>query len=114
MWHTLLSLLAFSLSVFIVAAVLPGVKLKGFGTAVIVALVFGLLKWLFYNLLIFLSLPVIALTFGLFLIVIHAILLWMTDKLVSGFKIKGFGTTVLAAMLISLLDLVFRWLLPGI
>lgn len=62
--------IAFSLSVFVVARILPGVRMQGLGTAIMVAAVYGVLKFCFYWLLVFLSLPFIIATLGLFLIVI--------------------------------------------
>jgi len=79
-----------------------------------VALVYGVLKSLLWWLLVILSLPLVVLTLGLFLIVINAALLWLTDKLISGFEIQGFGSTLLASVLISVLDLLLRLALPGV
>jgi putative membrane protein len=109
----LMELIAFSLSVFIVAQILPGVRIRGLSTALGVAVVYGILKFLIYWVLVFFSLPFIILSLGLFLIVINAFLLWITDKLIDGFEISGFGTTIVASLLISLFDLLLRWVLPG-
>jgi uncharacterized membrane protein YvlD (DUF360 family) len=48
---------------------------------------------------------------GLFLLVINAIGLWLVDLLVEGFHIVNFGSTLLAALLISVLSAFGRWLL---
>ena len=110
----LMGLLAFSLSVFIVAELLPSVRVRSFGTALGVAIVYGVLKFFLHWLLVLLSLPFIILTLGLFLIVINAFLLWLTDKLIEGFHIQGFLSTLLASVLISILDLLLRWVLPWV
>ena len=110
----LMELMAFSLSVFIVAQILPGVRVRSLLTAVGVAVVYGILKFFTYWILVVLSLPFLVLTLGLFLIVINAFLLWITDKLIDGFEIKSFGYTILASVLISLFDLLLRWVIPGI
>ena len=47
--------------------------------------------------------------FGLFKFVINAFLLWVTDKLMDDFEIEGFGTTLIAAFLISIIDSMLRW-----
>jgi len=109
----LMSWLAFSLSVFVAARVLPAVHIRSLGAAIGVAAVYGVLKFLFYWVLVFLSLPFIIVTLGLFLVVINAILLWITDKLIEGFEIDGFLHTIIASLVISLFDIVFRWVLPG-
>ncbi len=110
----IMGLLAFSLSVFIVAMVLPSVRVRSFGSALAVALVYGILKFLFHWLLIIVSLPFIIITLGLFLIVINAFLLWITDKLIDGFEIDSIFSTVVASVLISILDLILRWILPWV
>ena len=110
----LVAWIAFSLSVFVVARMLPGVRIGGVGTAIVVAAVYGILKFLFYWILGFFSLPFILLTLGLFLVVINAFLLWVTDMLIEDFEIDGCLTTIIASVVISLCDVVFRWLLPGI
>ena len=110
----LMAWLAFSISVFVAARILPAVHIRSVGTAIGVAAVYGILKFFFYWLLVFLSLPFIIITLGLFLIVINAILLWVTDKLLEGFEIDSFLHTIFASLVISLFDMAFRWVLPGI
>jgi len=110
----IMGLLAFSLSVFIVAIVLPSVRVSRFTSALGVAIVYGLLKFFFHWLLLMVSLPFIIMTLGLFLFVINAFLLWITDKLIDGFEIDGILNTLIASVLISFLDLIFRWILPWV
>ena len=101
-----------SVSVFVVTRILPSVHIKGCATAVIVAFVYGILKLLLTNILVFLSFPLMFLTFGPFYFVINAFLLWLTDKLISGFEVKGLFNTLIAAFLISLIDALLRWIVP--
>jgi len=110
----IMGLLAFSLSVFIVAELLPSVRVRSYGTALIVAIVYGVMKFFLHWLLVIISLPFIIITLGLFLIVINAFLLWVTDKLIDGFEIDSLFSTVLASVLISVLDMVLRWVLPWV
>ena len=110
----IMTLLAFSLSVFIVARLMPSVHVRGFGTTIGVAIVYGILKLLFYKILVFVSFLFVMLTLGLFLIVINAFLLWVTDKLIDGFKIDGLFSTLVASVLISILDVLFRLVLPWV
>ena len=108
----LLNWLILSVSVFVVTRILPSVRIKGFATAVIVAFVYGILKLLLTQILVFLSLPLIFLTFGLFYFVINAFLLWLTDKLISEFEVKGLFNTLVAAFLISVIDALLHWIVP--
>ncbi|WP_320040131.1 phage holin family protein [uncultured Desulfobacter sp.] len=105
----LINLLILSVAVFLVANFLPGIQVKHFGTAVIVAIVYSLVNFFFGWLLIILSLPFIVITFGLFKLVINAVLLWITDKMLDDFQIKDFFTTFIAALCITLVDSVIKW-----
>ena len=110
MFSFLWNIILLSLAVFLVARLLPNIHLKSFGTAIVVALVYSLISYLIGWLLLFLTLPAVILTFGLFKFVINAFLLWITDKLLDDFKIEGFGTTLIAAFLITVIDSILRWI----
>ena len=84
------------------ASVLPGVRIKSFGTAVIVALVYGLLNYFLFWLIALVAFIPMLLSFGLFGLLINAFLLWLTDKLVDDFEIPSLGMTVLMASLLTL------------
>ncbi|GAB4338826.1 MAG: phage holin family protein [Calditrichia bacterium] len=99
-----------SLAIFLVARIMPSVHIKSYGTAVIVAIVYSfinlLLGWLFT----LISFPLIVITFGLFKFVINAALLWITDQLIDDFRIDSFGSTLLAALLITIIDSALKWM----
>ncbi len=107
----LINFLLLSVSIFIVASLLEGIKIKGFVTAMVIALVFSVLNLLIGWLLVLLTLPLIIITFGLFKFVINAVILWFTDLLVDDFKIRDFKTTLIAAFLIAVCDSLLKWLL---
>ena len=103
------SLLLGAVAFLIVARVLPGFRLRGgFGSALLVAFVYGVIKALLWTLLVVISLPLVVVTLGLFIFVINAFLLWLTDKLLGRLEIRGFGTLIFAAFLLSVIDFVFR------
>lgn len=104
------NLILLSCSVFIVANVLPGIYIKNYWTALIVAVVYSVVSFMFGWLLMILSLPFMIITFGLFKFVINAFLLFITDKLIDDFEIKDGLTTLLAAFCISLVDFGLKWL----
>lgn len=96
----------------IVARLVPGFRLRGgFGSAVIVAAVYGVLKMFLQTLLIIVSLPAVLLTLGLFILVINAFLLWLTDKLIDRVEIRGVGALLLGTVLLSLIDWGFQLVL---
>lgn len=66
-----------------------GIEVKDFGTALVVAVVLGILNALLGPVLRFFSFPLIILTFGLFSFVINAAIFWLAASLVDGFKLRG-------------------------
>ncbi len=108
---TLANMLILSVAVFLTANIIPGIRIKSFVTAVVVAVVYSVINFLFGWLLILLSLPFMIITFGLFKLVINAVLLWATDKLIEDFRIRDFFTTFLAALCITLVDSFIKWAL---
>jgi len=107
----IVNVLLLSAAIFIVAAILPGVHVKSYGTAIIVAVVYSFISFISGWFLTLITLPLVIITFGLFKYVINAFLLWVTNRLVDGFEIKGIGTILLAALLITLIDSIFHWIL---
>ncbi|MEA2060869.1 MAG: phage holin family protein [Thermodesulfobacteriota bacterium] len=107
----IVNILILSVAVFLVSQILPGIRIKSFVTAIVVALVYSLVNFFLGWLLILLSLPFIIITFGLFKLVINTFMLWITDMLIKDFKIKDLFTTFAAAVLITLADSLIRWLL---
>lgn len=105
--NVLVNIFFLSIAVFVVAALMPAVKLKNFGTAIVVAIVYSILSFFFGWLFMLLTLPLMIITFGLFKLVINAVLLWLTDLFIKDFRIDGVGPLLLAAFLIT----VFDWLL---
>jgi putative membrane protein len=87
----------------------PYVMLSGFGTAIIVAIVLGLLNLTIKPLLILLTIPATVVTFGLFLFVINALVIMAADSLVGGFAVQSFWWALLFSLLLSFINsLLFR------
>ena len=86
---------------FILAQILPGVHVTGFGTAVWFAIVLGLLNVFLKPFLILLTLPLTILTFGLFLFIINTITVLLASNWVNGFDIDNFGWGLLFSLLLT-------------
>ena len=106
--HWLLSALA----LVIVAKVVPGFYIRSFGAALIAALVIGLVNATLGFLLKVLTFPFIILTLGLFWFVVNALMLMVASTFVSGFVVKGFVPAFWGAIVLALINMVFRALLP--
>ncbi len=96
--------------IFVIAETLPGIYIEGFGTAVIVAIVYGLINVVLGTVLKFLAIPFILITLGVFLLLIKTFLLWLTDQFLEDFEIKDIGTTFVAAVIITISDTLLGWI----
>jgi putative membrane protein len=85
-----------------VAKSVPGVRVKSYGSAIGVALVYGVLSFFLGWILKAISFPLIILTFGLFSLVINALMLWLTDKMLDSFDIKGGRALAVATVVMTI------------
>lgn len=99
-----------ALAVLLGAYLLPGVSVDGFGTALLVALVLGILNAVLRPILVVLTIPVTILTLGLFLLVINAAIILLGDALIGGFDVNGFVWALIFSLLLSVLT----WLIDQI
>jgi putative membrane protein len=106
--HWVLSAVSFTL----LSKFLPGFHVASFGTAMMVAAVYGILHVLLYKILVIIAFIPVFLTLGLFTFVIDAFLLFLADQFVDGFNIDNFGITLLAAVLLTILNNIWWYLLP--
>lgn len=111
MFRLLLSWFLSALSFIIVAKILPGFRIKSFEKALVVAAVYGVLQFFLFKLLVIIAFIPIILTFGLFVFVINAFLLYLTDLLVEDFEIDNAMTTLIGAVLLSVLNNLFHFIL---
>lgn len=96
-----------------VAYLLPSIQISDFGSAMLAALVIGLLNTLVRPLLVILTLPVTLLTLGLFYFVLNGLLFWWAGHMLDGFEVDGFVSAVLGAILYSVIAWVLSAILPG-
>jgi len=106
----LLKLLVSSLAVFFSAYILNGVYLDGFPTAILVALIIGFMNAFIRPILVILTIPITLITFGLFLLVINAVIILLADFALTGFAVDSFFTAVLFSIIVS----VITWILEAI
>lgn len=93
-------------ALLLLAQLVPGIQITGFGAALWAAFVLGLLNTLVRPVLVLLTLPVTLLTLGLFLFVINALMFWAAAWLLEGLEVSGFGTALLGSLLYSVMGLV--------
>lgn len=101
-----------AVSLLLLAWLVPAVQVASFGTALVVALVLGLLNAVIRPVLLVLTLPVNLLTLGLFTFVINGFLFWLAARWLEGFSVSSFGWAILAAILYSLISSAVSAMLP--
>ncbi|MFN3638527.1 MAG: phage holin family protein [Chloroherpetonaceae bacterium] len=103
----LITWLVDAVAVYCAATFIDGITIKGLGTTLLAALVIGLLNAIVKPVFIIFSIPLIALTFGLFLLVINAVILVVAAYFVPEFRVESFGAAVLGSIVIT----VVSWIL---
>ena len=96
----------------VVAHLVPGFYVAGFTAALIAALVIGLVNATLGSFLKVITFPLTILTFGIFLIVINALMLMVASHFLRGFHVAGFTPAFWGAIALSLLHMVVKWMTP--
>ena len=97
-------LLLVTLTLLLVASLVPGIEVDGFYTALIAAIVIGLLNLFVKPILVLLTLPVTILTLGLFLFVINAFLFWFAASFIEGFAVDGFLAALVGSLIVTIVS----------
>jgi putative membrane protein len=106
--HILLNILVSAVAVLVTGKLLSGVTIDGFGTAVLVAIVLGIVNAVLGPALFYLTLPINVLTLGLFTFVIIAGLVMLTAAIVPGFRVASFWWALGFAFVLALVNSAFH------
>ena len=87
-----------------VAYLMPSIHVASFGSAMLAALLLGLVNAVVRPLLLLLTLPVTLLTLGLFIFVINGLMFWLASSLLEGFAVGGFWPAVFGALVYSIVS----------
>jgi putative membrane protein len=99
-----------TVSLIAVAYLMPSISVASFWTALIAALVLGLVNAVIRPILVILTLPATILTLGLFIFVINGLLFWFVGSFIEGFVVAGFWAGFFGAIIYSLIS----WLLSAL
>jgi putative membrane protein len=102
-----------SLSVLIMARVVPGITVDGFVAALMAALAIGFVNMVVYPIMMLLTIPLTILSFGLFLFVLNGLALKLAAAITPGFTIVGFMPAFLGAIVLSILAWLVRVIFHG-
>lgn len=101
-----------AVALLVVARVVPGIAIAGIAAALLAAAVIGLVNATLGLVLKIVTFPLTIVTLGIFWFVINALMLELAAALVPGFYVRGFGAAFLGAIVLSLVNLLFRALVP--
>ncbi len=102
----LIQLLVSSIAIYITARILPGVMLPDLYTAIVVAIVLGLVNTFIRPVLTFFTLPLTILSLGFFSLIINAAMILLVDYFVSSFSVEGWITALLFSLVLSVVNFV--------
>jgi len=102
--QAIINLVLSALAVIISAYILPGVKVDNFLTAIVVAIVLGIINAIIKPILVILTLPINIVTLGLFTFVINGIVILLVSAIVPGFRVDGFVWAILFSLVLSIVN----------
>ncbi len=109
----ILNLIINALAVLLAARIVPGIRVASFGTALIVALVLAFLNVTLGLFLKIITFPLSILTFGIFLLVINA-LMFQLATFVKGFSVSSFSAAFFGALVVTVFSLISKLVLNGL
>ena len=102
--NLIISLLINAAAVFATGYLLPGISIQNFWTAILVAIVLGVLNTFLKPILSILTLPITIITLGLFQLVINAVIVLLVAAIVPGFGVENFWWAILFAIVLSIVS----------
>lgn len=103
-----------TLAILAASALMPqSFRVDSVTTAIVAALVLGILNWTVKPILNILALPITILTLGLFTFVINGVVINLLASLMSGIEVAGFGSAMIVALIISIVNSVLNKLTKG-
>ena len=113
MIHFFAQWVATAIALWVSSYIFSGIHFENASSLAVSALILGLANAIIKPLLILLTLPLTLFSFGLFLLVIIALVLMLVSSVVSGFSISGFWTALFASIFISFVSVIINTALVG-
>ena len=107
----IIKLLITAIVAYFLPKILSGVQVADFTSAIIFAVVLGLLNLIVRPILSLLSLPITILTLGLFSLVINALIILLADKFTEGIKVDGFWWALIFSVALSVITSILEKIL---
>lgn len=110
MFGLILKIIVNAVALFAVVHFVPGISVAGTGNLIVSSLVLGLLNAVLRPILSFFSLPITVLTLGLFTLVVNGAVFAMAAWMTPGFRVTGFWSAILGALVFSLSSFVLSYI----
>lgn len=110
----LIALLLNSLALIITSNIVPGIKVSGFGIAILAAIIIGIVNTFIRPVLLILTAPINLLTLGLFTFVVNALMLYLASLIVPEFEVDGALAAILGAIVLSITSTILSSLVKEI
>jgi putative membrane protein len=94
----------------VISRLVPGFQIRSFGSALFAVVIIGIVNATLGLFLKVMTFPLSLLTLGLFIFVIDAFVLWFSSKLVPGFSVAGFKPALIAALVLTLIEMLLSYL----
>ncbi len=105
----LIALIFNCVALLVAAAVIPAISYgEDFGTLLLAGVILGIVNFVVRPAIVLLTLPAVILSLGLALLVINALMLWLTSRIVDGFTVGGFWSTVGGALIVWIVNVALR------
>ena len=98
----IVNVLVIAITLLLISQYVPGIVVESFYTAVVVAIVWGILGLTVRPVLKLLTLPINIITFGLFSLVLNALLFWFLATFIKGFSVTGFVPALIGTIILSI------------
>jgi|SRR5579884_1559079 len=104
--HLLIRLIINAIVFYLIAIYVPGFHISGWTAAIIAAVIFGLVNAIIRPVVLLLSLPATILTLGLFVIIVNALMFWLTVWITPGFKVDGFMPALIGGIIMTIVSII--------
>lgn len=112
MLRMLLNWILSAVLLLVVSRLVPGFRIEGFGAALIAAIVIGFINATLGLVLKIITFPLTIISFGIFLLVVNALMLMLASKVVPGFVVTGFIPAFWGGVILAVLHMVVKWITP--
>jgi len=104
--HLIIRLIVNAVAFYLIATYVPGFHVASFTAALIAAIIFGIVNAIIRPIVLLITLPLTLVTLGLFIIIVNALMFWLTAYLAPGFKVDGFGPALEGAIIMMIVSFI--------